>query len=99
MNAILKRILILSLTLVVVFFVFYTAFEKSTTSRTEKEIVEIYEVQLESILFSINQFSQDEVDSWVAVLTDALTSSEADTSFLEIFIADHPAVNQLFITD
>jgi two-component system phosphate regulon sensor histidine kinase PhoR len=99
MNAILKRILILSLTLVVVFFVFYTAFEKSTISRTEKEIVEVYEVQLESILFSINQFSQDEVDSWVAVLTTFLTSREADTSFLEIFIADHPAVNQLFIAD
>jgi two-component system, OmpR family, phosphate regulon sensor histidine kinase PhoR len=58
--------------------VFYSAYELSSLSSTEKLIQSIYSKQLDVILFSINQYSLDVVQSWSNEINMQLISSNPD---------------------
>ena len=93
MKSVFTQVGILFGALIVVFFVFYSVFEQSTLNKTEQEVLAIYEAQLESILFSINQYTQDEVEAWMRQANeDILNGMDPD---FRLFLDDRP-INMMF---
>lgn len=52
---------------------FFSAYEITTLNRDEAAIKEIYEKQLEAILFSANQYSDDILNSWISQIEKGLS--------------------------
>ena len=71
----------------------YTFLEFSTIDETEKEVVEIYQDQLSAVLFSVNQYSQDIINSWIEELEILISTKSANSEDrLDAFFANHPAI-------
>ncbi|HEY8937661.1 MAG TPA: ATP-binding protein, partial [Cyclobacteriaceae bacterium] len=51
---------------------FFSVYEISSLNREEKMIQEIYSKQLEAILFSVNQYSDDVLNSWISKIEAGL---------------------------
>lgn len=80
----------IALILVVVFLIpvlFFTVYELAALNRNESMIQEIYQKQLEAILFSVNQYSDDAVNSWMTKAEAAFARSED--------LQQNPAITQL----
>jgi two-component system, OmpR family, phosphate regulon sensor histidine kinase PhoR len=45
---------------------FFSVYEISSLNKDEKMIQEIYEKQLEAILFSVNQYCDDVINTWIS---------------------------------
>jgi two-component system, OmpR family, phosphate regulon sensor histidine kinase PhoR len=72
----------IALLLVLVFFIpvmFFSLYELSSLDEDEKMIANIYDKQLESILFSVNQYSDDIITNWAAKSETALQTSVNDS--------------------
>ena len=82
---------------------FFSVYELSSLNANEKVIQSIFNNQLEAILFSVNQYSEDIVSSWTAKLNSALVEkqkSEAEYSNEIIkFLKINPAINTIFFAD
>ncbi len=93
-------ILVFIIALPVAFFVFR---EVASLNENEKVIEEIYKKQLEAILFSVNQYSEDIVRSWSVGLETILENRDpsetiAVSSMLKLF-NDNKAVESVFVSD
>ncbi len=99
MSKLLVQVVVLVTSLILTFILFYAVFERSTRNKTEREILEIYEAQLESILFSINQYNQDIVESWVNQINQIILSGNLENEDALLFLSDHPSVDLIFISD
>ena len=62
----------------------YTTYQFIQRNNEEELIRSIYERQLETILFSVNQSCWDEFNSWVSVLADVMRSSKEALSELRM---------------
>lgn len=61
----------------------FSIFELGSLNSTEKVIEGIYTKQLDAILFSVNQFSEDLTSKWVKEI-DEITQSKTDNSSIEL---------------
>lgn len=97
----LRKIALTLLIIVLLPALFYSIYELKSLNENEKMIGEIYRQQLETILFSINQYSWDVADSWVSRIDAALRESpgEALQNRLEGFVANNRAVQAVFLAD
>lgn len=59
-----RRITVILILILVLPAVFYSVFEITSLSEEEEMIGDIYEKQLDAILFSLNQYSEDVVGNW-----------------------------------
>lgn len=79
-----KRIAILLFVIFLMPVVFFSVYEISSLSQDEETIQEIYENQLEAILFSANQYADDILTSWISKIelgilqSDSLRSAEIE---------------------
>lgn len=55
---------------------FFSVYEISTLNRDERMIADIYQKQLEAILFSVNQYSDDVLSSWISKTEVGLSTSD-----------------------
>lgn len=95
----------IALLLVLVFFLpvlFFSMYELSSLDEDEKMIQQIYDKQLEAILFSVNQYSDDVISNWVAKVETSFTSEgiqdtipeklqqllDLNASLLAVFVLD-----------
>ncbi|MFN7371133.1 MAG: sensor histidine kinase [Cyclobacteriaceae bacterium] len=69
---------------------FFSAYEISSLSRDEKMIESIYQKQLEAILFSINQYSDDLIGNWVARTENLLMSENLQAGGREFMMVNTP---------
>jgi len=46
--------------------VFFSVYEISSLNRDERMIQDVYRKQLDAILFSVNQYSDDVLNSWIS---------------------------------
>lgn len=73
----------IALLLVLIFLIpvlFFSVYEMSSLEEEEKMMEKIYNKQLEAILFSVNQYSDDIISSWVSQTETALyTYNQSDT--------------------
>jgi two-component system phosphate regulon sensor histidine kinase PhoR len=72
-NTPLRRILIILLFIILLPALFFSAYELSTLGEYEELIAEVYEQQLETILFSVNQYAWDFVNTWISKIQNSLT--------------------------
>lgn len=79
---------------------FFSAYEIGNMSQNEQMIDSIYASQLESVMFSINQYADDQVSGWAWEIEYALNNSEKqqDTG-IQDFLQFNAAVDYVFLTD
>lgn len=81
---------------------FFSVYEISSLNDDEKMLEEIYQKQLEAILFSVNQYSDDIVTSWVSKIETAVTlnaGTEDTPPALESLLQLNAALSAVFISD
>ncbi len=76
---------------------FFTVYEISSLSSSEQVLNQIYTNQLDAILFSVNQYSEDVVSSWRNKINNSV--SEDNKNSINLFLKLYAPVNYIFITD
>ena len=94
----LRKIGIILIVVVVVPALLFITFELSSLNSNEKVIEKIYESQLDAILFSVNQYSQDIMESWAAKIESGLVQSKKN-SYIKDFVKDNKSIEEIFIGD
>ncbi len=78
----------------------YTAYQLSTLSEDEDNINMIYQNQLDAILFSVNQYSDDLVKGWINTMEESIENTSSTDSLISASLFQfQPAVFQIYITD
>lgn len=97
----LRKIALTLLIIVLLPALFYSIYELKSLNENEKMLGAIYRQQLETILFSINQYSWDVADSWVSRIDAAYRESHGPAlqNRLQEFLASQRAVQAVFLTD
>src|SRR5688572_25578265 len=91
-----RRIAVILIGIFLIPALFFSVYEMSSLSRDEKMIEQIYQKQLEAILFSVNQYSDDAVNSWMTKLDTRLANN---TESLEEFLTLNSSVLLFFSID
>jgi two-component system phosphate regulon sensor histidine kinase PhoR len=67
----------------------FATYEIGTLRQSEKVIEDIYTNQLDAILYSINQYSEDVVSSWANRVNNEQQLSESPTESLALIINEN----------
>ena len=98
----LKKITLVLLLIFLLPAIFYSAYEISSLNQDEEMINEIYQNQLDAILFSVNQFSDDIVKKWITEIETTIRedkdSMNSHMSFSD-FLQYNPGIELLFMSD
>ncbi len=73
---------------------FYSVYEVSSLNETEEMISQIYERQLDAILFSVNQHVLDVASSWATQIENELPKHT-----LHRFLVSNPSIQSIIVTD
>lgn len=96
----LKRIAIILALIVILPTLIYTAYELTSLNENERLITEIYDQQLNAVLYSVNQYAWDRTNSWAMALDFILSVREGDQQErLNNFLRKNPEIGQLVIID
>ncbi len=97
-----KRIALILTVIFLLPVLFFSVYEMSSLNKDEKMIEEIYGKQLEAILFSVNQYSDDALNSWISKIELGLaTKVENDTlpPAIQNLLALNSSVRLIFLID
>ena len=95
-----RHIGIILLLLILLPAIFYSAYEIGSLTSSEEMLDEVYSRQLDAILFSINQFAWDVVNSWTGTITKILVKNEKTRQEqLTTLLAQNPPVKAIFFAD
>lgn len=97
MNKQYKQALIILALLVSIPVLVFAVYEYSSITREEKLVAEVYETQLNSILFSINLYSEDIISTWQLKLSSKGAVDEKEK--LAEFIKENPSIKFLYSYD
>lgn len=95
----------IALLLAVVFLLpalFFSGYELSSLNKNEAMIQEVYNKQLEAILFSVNQYSDDAVNRWmtqVEASVDPASGTQGMPPPIASLLELHPALTAVFLVD
>ena len=81
---------------------FFSVYEISSLTKDEKMIQDIYQKQLEAILFSVNQYSDDVLNNWISHIEGGLAeSTEADSvpRKIKTIFGVNAAIVGVFVSD
>jgi two-component system phosphate regulon sensor histidine kinase PhoR len=81
---------------------FFSVYELSSLNKDEKIIQTIYEKQLEAILFSVNQYCDDAVNSWISKIESSIEPNPAGTAnqqALENLFSLNTSLTHIFVLD
>jgi two-component system phosphate regulon sensor histidine kinase PhoR len=98
MNNRLRRIGVILIVVIVVPALLFISFELTSLNSNEKVIEKIYESQLDAILFSVNQFSQDIMESWAGKIEEGIASASADEN-IKKFIGENNSIDGVILGD
>ncbi len=76
---------------------FFTVYEISTLNSSEQVLDQIYGNQLDAILFSVNQYSEDIVSSWRNKINNSISGN--DYKLINAFLKVYNPVSYVFIAD
>lgn len=104
MNSAVKKIVILLGLIILLPIAFFILNEITSLNEREEVLNTIYNNQLEAILFSVNQYSEDVVSSWASqssLLIEQLQSSDLQSGqkLLNRFYDEHVSLEMIFIAD
>src|SRR3989339_482234 len=95
-----RKIFIVLTLIVLLPALFYSVYEISSLNNTEEMISQLYERQMDAVLFSVNQYLLDIVSGWATQIENALPSNDFDrivrsnSSILSVIVSD-TAVSKL----
>jgi two-component system phosphate regulon sensor histidine kinase PhoR len=94
-----KRFAIILFVAILLPSIVYSAYEFTKLNQNEEQILQIYNSQLEAVLFSINQYSEDVLTSWAVKLRNALSAGKTEdiNHTLSDFLKDKPPVKYISI--
>jgi two-component system, OmpR family, phosphate regulon sensor histidine kinase PhoR len=96
MNSSLRKVSLLILMIIVLPILIFSVFEIGNLRQNEKVIQDIYKNQLDAILFSINQYSDDIVSNFASRTENSLNNYETGTGpDLEKLINEFPSAKSL----
>ena len=75
MNSPIKKIGLILVLFFVLPSIFYSAYEQSSLNENEAIIEEIYNNQLDAILYSVNQYSDDVSTGWASYMPTTIAAS------------------------
>ncbi len=100
MNKTIKKIGIILVIIILLPAIVFSVYELTTLNQSEKVLKNIYNNQLEAILFSVNQYSEDVTSSWAGQFNSILTNRQKNASGikqeLDSLIKNTPPVNSVF---
>jgi len=104
MNKTVKKIGIILLFIILLPVILLTFNELNTLSDNEKVLEEIYADQLEAVLFSVNQYSEDVVSSWatqIDILLQKLAFIDEYKSrrTIDSFFNNYPSLDMIMLAD
>ncbi|MBK9098575.1 MAG: HAMP domain-containing histidine kinase [bacterium] len=104
MNKTVKRIVIILIILILLPAVFLTVNEFLSLKQNEEVISKIYSNQLDAILYSVNQYSEDVVSDWASKIDefhDKLNNLDdvKISSTIDSFYSQFPSLNLIFVAD
>ena len=73
MNKTIKKIGIILVIIILLPAIVFSVYELTTLNQSEKVLKNIYNNQLEAILFSVNQYSEDVASSWAGQFNSIFT--------------------------
>ncbi|MBY0433042.1 MAG: hypothetical protein K2U26_02925, partial [Cyclobacteriaceae bacterium] len=76
---------------------FFSVYEISSLNKDEEMIQNIYTKQLEAILFSVNQYSDDVLSSWTTKIQGSL--EETDTKRMDELLSLNTSLTRIFTAD
>jgi len=99
MNRSLRKIYILILVIIILPSLIFAIYEIGTLRQNERVIENIYENQLDAILYSINQYAEDVISSWANTIEDEQqTIGDLETSLNQVF-QEMPSVRSIYQFD
>ncbi|MGB5895183.1 MAG: HAMP domain-containing sensor histidine kinase, partial [Ignavibacteriaceae bacterium] len=104
MNKTVKKIGIILLFIIILPVILLTFNELNTLSDNEKVLEEIYADQLEAVLFSVNQYSEDVISSWatqIDILLEKLehTDEYESKEMIDSFFNNYPSLVMIMLAD
>ena len=96
-----RKIGIIILFLILLPVIFYTVYELSNLNSTERLVEESYRQQLNAILFSVNQYCWDVVNSWAARINLAHLETQSDNfdQSLKQILSENKSILAIFLAD
>jgi two-component system phosphate regulon sensor histidine kinase PhoR len=98
-----RGVALILLLLVLLPVLIFTAYDISRLSASESFVTDIYRRQLDIVLFSINQYAWDIVNTWASTVENGWTRAEGgrdfSREFAPAFLGRNPAVDAVFIAD
>ena len=76
---------------------FFTVYEISTLNSSEQVLDKIYSNQLDAILFSVNQYSEDVISSWRNKINNSVVGN--NDKLIGDFLKAYNPVSYVFIAD
>jgi len=104
MNKTIKKIGLILIIIIILPAAFLTISELTSLSENERVIEEIYSDQLEAILYSVNQYSEDVVSNWanqIDILLDELEKVDGAKSkmMIDSFFNEFTSLNMILVAD
>lgn len=103
MNKPIKKIGLFLILIIALPILFFAVREVTSLNENERVIEEIYKNQIESILFSINQYSEDIVRSWgmrlEGITEEGIQTSNKLKEKLALLFNDNSSLNYILIAD
>ena len=103
MNKTINRIGFILLVILLLPAIVLTSYQFFSISEDEQIIEEIYSNQLNTILFSVNQYSEDVVSDWADQIDELIKNSDNNLASLRMsiteFLQGHEPVNLIFLSD
>lgn len=102
MNKPIKKIIVILLIVLLLPVIFFGVREITSLSRDEEIIEEIYNSQLQSILFSINQYSDDIVRSWNSQINSIIEPKRDKAEVikeLNVLLNESQSIESIYVSD
>ena len=91
-----QRILIILILIILLPSLFFSVYEITNINENEEVVEDIYNKQLEAILFSINQYAEDVTRSWMEEFNAKISNSDDKENTIYAFLEDKKQVNSVF---
>lgn len=94
-----KRIALILIAIFLLPALFFSVYEISSLNKDERVIEDIYKKQLETILFSVNQYSDDALSRWIAKIEIGIERNEDSLSVLQPLLSLNSSIHSVFLVD
>ncbi len=96
-----KRIALILIAIFLLPALFFSVYEISSLNKDERVIEDIYKKQLETILFSVNQYSDDALSRWISKIEIGIERNDDNnfSSTMQSLLSLNSSIHSVFLID